>query len=319
MTWLSDRAIRHLQEVAMWPDLEGSRYTAVEEIGRGGMGTVYRARDAVLDRDVALKVINAAGEHAALAARLQQEARVLASLEHPGIVPVHDAGMLGDGRAFYVMKLVRGASLADHVTRIETLDGRLGVFERICEPVALAHANGIVHRDLKPANVMVGSFGEVLVLDWGLASRRGATAGAGGVAGTPGFMAPEQARGDADIDVRADVYALGALLATLLTASDLPAARDAVEAALRRHGTPMRLRKICLKALAASRDERYPDASALAADVARFRAGLPVAAHHETVLERAGRFAITYRTPILLVLSYLLMRALVALYVARHR
>ena len=133
------------------------------------MGTVYRAHDEVLGRDVALKVINAVGPHVALAARLQQEAHVLARLEHPGIVPVHDAGTLGDGRAFYVMKLVRGASLPDHLAREPRLDERLRIFERICEPVAFAHAHGLVHRDLKPANVMVGSFGEVLVLDWGLA------------------------------------------------------------------------------------------------------------------------------------------------------
>ena len=124
MTWLSDRAIRPpAGACAMWPDLEGTRYTALDEIGRGGMGTVYRARDEVLDRDVALKVINAAGRARGAAPHAcEQEARVLASLEHPGIVPVHDAGTLPDGRAFYVMKLVRGASLADHLAQRRALD-----------------------------------------------------------------------------------------------------------------------------------------------------------------------------------------------------
>jgi serine/threonine protein kinase len=302
MTWLSDRVVRRLQDVAKRSDLEGTRYTAIEEIGRGGMGTVYRARDEALGRDVAVTVISAVDADAALAARLEQEALVLARLEHPGIVPVHDAGTLADGRAFYVMKLVRGASLTEHLAGVERLDERLRIFERICEAVAFAHASGVVHRDLKPANVMVGSFGEVLVLDWGLAMavnrRVRADTDAGVVLGTPGFMPPEQVRGDA-VDHRADVYALGAMLSSMLT--DRP---------------PIRLRAICGKAMAASPEDRYPDVALLADDVSRFRAGLPVSAHRETALERLARFVSTYRTPILLVLAYLIMRILVAIYAA---
>jgi serine/threonine-protein kinase len=174
MNWLTDDVVGHLRQVAAWPDVSGTKYSVIDEVGRGGMGTVYRAVDTRLGREVALKVINAAGDHAALAARLALEARVLARLDHPGVVPVHDSGVLADGRAFYVMKLVRGEVLDDYLARSGSdaaigLDQRLRIFERIAEPIAFAHAHGIVHRDLKPRNVMIGPFGEVLVMDWGAA------------------------------------------------------------------------------------------------------------------------------------------------------
>ena len=138
-------------------------------IGRGGMGTVYVARDETLGREVAFKVSNAPASGSGLDERLRREARVLATLDHPGIAPVHDAGVLADGRLFYVMKLVRGVTLERHARGLETESLKLSVFERVADTVAFAHARGIVHRDLKPSNVMVGSFGEVLVLDWGVA------------------------------------------------------------------------------------------------------------------------------------------------------
>ena len=206
MTGLSDGAVSRLRSVATWPEFESPRYVAVEEIGRGGMGTVYRATDDLLARDVAVKIPNGFGT-AAVAARLQTEAAALARLEHPGIVPIHDAGRLADGRLFYVMKLVRGKTLEAHLADRPGLSDRLGIFERICEPVAFAHALGFVHRDLKPENVMLGAFGEVLVMDWGAAlltdagenpdpgppalSRERQTED-GTAIGTRGFMAPEQ-------------------------------------------------------------------------------------------------------------------------------
>ena len=344
--FLSDGAMRRLQQAATWPDVTGTRYTLVREIGRGGMGAVYLAHDRELERDVALKVVNASGRHAAFDARLRQEAGVLARLEHPGIVPVHDAGTLADGRSFYAMKLVRGEQLLEHLARIERLDERLRVFERICEPVAFAHAQGVLHRDLKPSNVMVGGFGEVLVLDWGLSKVDGnhvspasdadpemETSGPperpssetmdrerltepGTIAGTPGFMAPEQ-RAGTSIDERADVYSLGALLVTMLTG----AAPDEGLASgqLRTRGIDTRLRAICLRALAERPADRYAGAAALADDVARYRAGLPVAAYREGPIERTWRFAKAHRTAILLVLAYLVMRALVAIYTSRAR
>src|SRR6185503_12470601 len=168
MRWLSDAAVDHLREVADRPDLAQTPYELQEPIARGGMGTVYRARDRRLDRDVAIKVMNAPAPAPAELERMRNEARILARLEHPGILPVHDLGALPDGRLFYVMKLVRGQRLDEAIAE-QPLHARLRTFGRICEAVAFAHAQGVVHRDLKPENVMVGPFGEVLVLDWGVA------------------------------------------------------------------------------------------------------------------------------------------------------
>jgi len=301
VTFLSDAVVDRLRDVAAWPALPPDRYTLVRPIGRGGMGTVYEAYDARLDRRVAVKVSNAPAAAGDLEAHLRQEAFVLARLEHPGIVPVHDAGLLDDGRLYYVMKLVVGATLADHA---QTLDGeaaRLAVFERVTETVAFAHAAGIVHRDLQPANVMAGSFGEVLVLDWGAARLLAATGERAGTrVGTPGFMAPEQARGDAALaGPAADVYSLGALLRWLL--DDGAGGR-----------MPKRLAAIAAKCVADDPRARYATAADLAADLARYRAGAAVTAHRETVLDRVGRWLAPYRTFILLIAAYLVMRALIA-------
>lgn len=163
---ISDRAIGRLREAAAWPALD-ARYEITGVAGHGGMGTVYEARDHVLDRDVAVKVLDVADQKGARAARLRREAHILARLDHPGIVPVHDAGALDDGRTFYVMKLLRGARLDDPRQASAPLAARLDTFSRILDAVAFAHAQGVVHRDLKPENVMIGRFGEVYVMDWG--------------------------------------------------------------------------------------------------------------------------------------------------------
>src|SRR5262249_31442166 len=162
---LSDATVAHLCKVAA-SEPDAPRYELAEPIGRGGMGTVYRAHDRVLDRAVALKVLHRAPADAAARARMVREARVMARLEHPGVVPVHDAGELPDGRFFYAMKLVRGRRLDEEAARRTDLAERLRLFQKICEAVAFAHAQGVLHRDLKPQNVMAGEFGEVLVLDW---------------------------------------------------------------------------------------------------------------------------------------------------------
>ncbi len=309
MTWLSDAAVKHLCDIADRPDLSATPYELAEPIARGGMGTVYRARDRRLERDVALKVMHAPAPSPSEIERMRDEARILARLEHPGIVPVHDLGALPDGRLFYVMKLVRGRRL-DEAVRDQPLHARLRIFARICEAVAFAHAQGVVHRDLKPENVMVGPFGEVLVLDWGVARiLRGAPLAPpssideplGTVLGTPGFMAPEQARGDmALVDERADVHALGAVLRHLLAPQG------------GRHA-PAALEAVCARAMATHPGDRYASVGELAAEVERFLDARPVRAYPEGPVERARRLAAKYRTPLLLVTAYLLMRVLLAL------
>src|SRR5467141_537462 len=169
MKFLSDRALERLRDAADLPDLSGTHYRLLERVARGGMGVVYTAEDERLQRRVALKVLDLTGAEGDLANRLIREARVLARLEHPGIVPVHDVGTLSDGRVFYTMKFVEGHCLDKHIESVASLPDRLRLFLRICDAVAFAHARGVLHRDLKPANVMVGAFGEVLVMDWGLA------------------------------------------------------------------------------------------------------------------------------------------------------
>src|SRR6202042_2045460 len=137
--------------------------------GSGGMGSVYLAEDATLGRRVAVKILDVPDSSGELAARLQREAHILASLEHPGIVPVHDAGTLADGRVFYAMKFVEGQRLDRYIESLASIPDRLRVFMSICDVVAFAHARGVLHRDFKPANVMVCPFGEVLVMAWALA------------------------------------------------------------------------------------------------------------------------------------------------------
>ena len=286
---ISDRAIDRLREAAAWPELD-ARYEITGVAGRGGMGTVYVARDRVLERDVAVKVLEVADQKGSRAARLQREAHILARLDHPGIVPIHDAGTLPDGRPFYVMKLVRGRRLDDLVTSDAPLANRLNAFARILDAVGFAHAHGIVHRDLKPENVMVGAFGEVCVMDWGVAQDTTAENELA-VVGTPGFMPPEQALGRARVDARADIFALGAMLAHLVGS-----------------GAPAALKAIAEKARHPDADRRYQDVAALGADLARFRNQDPVEAYRESIGERVVRLYRRYELPILLLLAYIVMR-----------
>jgi serine/threonine protein kinase len=226
-------------------------YDLLAVIGQGGMGTVYRAWDRRLGRDVAVKVLHERYAIDSLAARrFVAEARITGQLQHPGIPPVHEMGTLPDGRPFLVMKLIQGRTLAeilkDRESRgpgpspVTNRGSLIPVFEQVCQAVAYAHSHGVIHRDLKPANIMIGAFGEVQVMDWGLAKLRGearrrtTTADAadhdptpietdsltqsGAILGTPAFMSPEQARGLLEqIDERSDVFGLGAILCVLLT------------------------------------------------------------------------------------------------------
>ncbi|HVT46093.1 MAG TPA: serine/threonine-protein kinase [Thermoanaerobaculia bacterium] len=320
MIWLSDETVERLRQTSDPPDFDGTRYRLGEEIARGGMGIVYAAEDRELGRQVAVKVLGTGALSDGAVARIIQEARILAGLEHPAIVPVHDAGLLLDGRAFYVMKLVRGARLERHVRELHSLAELLRLFLRICEAVAFANARGVIHRDLKPENVMIGEFGEVLVMDWGVAKVIGETALEpegfawriargdpttvdGEVVGTPGYMAPEQMRGEAgSIDARTDVYSLGAMLSFLAGALN------------RREPIPRPLWAIIGKAMAAEKSERYGGAGELAADIARFLDGERVSAHRESILERGGRLVRKYRTPLAVIFAYLVMRVIVFLW-----
>jgi len=169
MKWLSDDKLNHLRSVVSEPDFSATKYTFVQELGRGGMGTVYLAEDRELDRLVAIKVLNTPDITEDLRNRMIREAQIIARLEHPGIVPVHDVGTLSDGRIYYAMKYVRGSRLDEYAAQGAPLRDRLRKFQSVCDAVAFAHAHGVIHRDLKPQNIMIGSFGEVLVLDWGVA------------------------------------------------------------------------------------------------------------------------------------------------------
>jgi serine/threonine protein kinase len=345
MKFLSDRALERLRDGAEIPDLAGTPYRLLERVARGGMGVVYTAEDEKLQRRVALKILDVPGAKNELANRLIREARVLAQLEHPGIVPVHDVGTLADGRVFYAMKFVEGQRLDQHIASVNSVPDRLRLFLRICEAVGFAHARGVLHRDLKPANIMVGPFGEVLVMDWGLAkilrkaipgdtreadpnatvfeqpkrdlaegdaTEISTVTGHGTVMGTPGYMSPEQARGDVEqIDARSDIFSLGALLRFLLTG------KPEATSTLAGPRIEKSLAAICAKATAAAAAERYPGVQGLALDVSRYLDGLAVTAHRESMIEKTVRFYRRYRFFILLIAAYLVMRVLILLFMHR--
>jgi serine/threonine protein kinase len=333
MTFLSDKALERLRSSEA--DFPGARYKLCEFIARGGMGVVYAAEDVKLPRRVALKILDTPDANGELASRLMREARILAQLEHPGIVPVHDVGVLPGGRVFYTMKFVEGLRLDRYIMQLDSLPQRLRLFLRVCDAVAFAHARGVVHRDLKPANIMVGSFGEVLVMDWGLAkilrehslsrdetlitygqkadvesdsTQSTVVTGHGTVMGTPGYMSPEQARGETEqIDVRSDIFSLGALLKFIAVGG-----AQGKSAAL-----PRPLLAICAKATAESPIARYTRVPELAADLSLYLDGLPVSAYAENFLERFSRFYKRHEIAILLIAAYLIMRALVLLFFHR--
>ena len=222
-------------------------YEVRGEIARGGMGRVLAAYDLAFGREVAIKVVLAGPNAATTAGRFVRESRITGRLTHPNIPPAYQLGELADGSPFLAMKLVRGrtlaALLAERADQAHDLPRFVGIFEQVCQAVGYAHSQGVIHRDIKPANVMVGAFGEVQVMDWGLArdtraggpdpesadeadpsprawTATGSTVGddrtqAGAVMGTPAYMAPEQARGE-ELDARVDVFALGGLLTSIL-------------------------------------------------------------------------------------------------------
>lgn len=327
---VNDQALDRLRGQLETPSVIADRYEMRGLLGRGGMGEVHRAFDRQLGREVAVKVLPADASAHQLAARLEQEARVLARLEHPGIVPVYDAGVLEDGRVYYVMRYVEGMRLDEYVhtgvSRGELLRGLL----RIAEAIGYAHERGVIHRDLKPGNVMIGPYGDRLVLDWGVAkvvdgTGRNATEGGGevilggraspagpgdgrsaiggltadgAVVGTPGYMAPEQAAG-LPVDARADVYALGVMMREMLAAHPEPS------------GNPFAA--IVAMATATQPAQRYPTVAAFAEDLRRGLDGEAVSAHREAWWEKLARFVKRHQVAILLLLAYAIVRAFIFL------
>jgi WD40 repeat protein/serine/threonine protein kinase len=303
-------------------------YAIGDEIARGGMGKILSARDRRLRRDIVIKVTRAGH----VDPRFEREALITARLQHPSIVRVYEAGLLGDGRAFYAMERVRGRSLEKILEESTNVQERLALLPHaiaVADAIAYAHSEGVLHRDLKPSNVLIGPFGETVVIDWGLAkdlrageaaesldpatpSARGSdSSGAlltqvGAVMGTPSYMAPEQARGDAS-DERTDIYALGALLYTLLSGVPPHRGRTTEEVLesvaegrrvplVERESTlPPELVTIVERAMAHKAAARYQDAKELADDLRAFAAGKLVASHQYSLWRLVRRFVARHK------------------------
>jgi hypothetical protein len=287
------------------------------EVARGSFGRVVSARDRRLDRSVAIKLLHERG--GALEARFRREAMVTARLPHPSIVPVYEVGQLPTGELFYAMKLISGKSLRDVISTATSLDERISLLPHViaaADAIAYAHSRQIIHRDLKPANIMVGPFGETVVIDWGLAkplpdpdveptqpaslSDSAELTRAGAVVGTPAYMPPEQALGDT-LDPRADVYSLGAILYHVLCGRPpYQGESDAVVMQVRsgpppslekvEPGTPSELAAVVRRAMERAIERRYPSAREMADDLRRFQTGQLVGAHRYSPLVLARRW-----------------------------
>ncbi len=336
-SWLEDRVEFEFNLEAV---TEG-RYQYIRDIGAGGMGRVMLARDIELERDVAIKVLEVpiANDDDITVARFIREAKTTAGLVHPGIVPVYDLGHTEDGHHFFIMQVVEGVTLREMlsrakmegVDRITHISHFLHLFLRICEAVGYAHHRGIAHLDLKPANIMEGAFGEVMVMDWGVARcigeqpRATESAAADGhpgegethghrVVGTPGFMAPEQYLGeDHPAGVSADVFALGVVLFTILSGekpfkgNNLGEIQLAVRTGRRlsvqdaaheadQKPVPKELAAICEQALQLDPAARYPTALELGNDVKAYIENRAISAFHENVFRRSRRWMRRHRS-----------------------
>lgn len=292
---------------------EPDRYALGERIGKGGMGEVRAATDTRLRREVAVKLLVADGPAPRL--RFTAEAIITARLQHPNIVPVHDLGELDDGTPYLAMKRVRGRSLAELLGtgQLGSVEHRLDIFGKICDAVAFAHARGVLHLDLKPDNVMVGEFGEVVLMDWGIA--RGVDGAAPfadldstpstGVMGTPAYMAPEQAAG-LPVSARTDVYGLGAVLYELLTDHPPYSGDTASVLAEVRRGALRRpravqprlsseLERVLLRAMATFAADRYPSVLALREDITALLGHRPLVHVRSTHAERLAKWMDRHR------------------------
>jgi tetratricopeptide (TPR) repeat protein len=305
------------------PAIDPAYFDIGEPIAAGGMGKITRAFDRRLGREVAIKEVLSPK----LRARFEREAAITARLQHPAIVPIYEAGTWPDGRAFYTMRLVSGGTLGDAIAERPTLERRLELLPHliaVTEALAYAHSRGVIHRDLKPQNILIGEFGETVVIDWGLAKERGgradshsdASAGeapaltqAGTVVGTPCFMSPEQARGE-ELDERADVFALGALVYNLLTGSApyWDRTHNGIELIAAVHEgpptpiltlaprAPADLCAIIDHAMARDVAARYQDASQVAAELRRFQAGQLLLSREYRMRDLLARWVRRHRT-----------------------
>jgi serine/threonine protein kinase len=314
----------------------GMRFQVLRPHARGGLGEVFVARDTEVEREVALKEIQARhADHPHNRARFLLEAKVTGALEHPGVVPVYGLGTYADGRPYYAMRFVKGDSLKDAIAAFHQAEKKgqsesarslglrqlLGRFVDVCQAIAYAHSRGVLHRDLKPGNIMLGKYGETLVVDWGLAKVLGqgeaeSTEGvvlssgeagltqAGKALGTPAYMSPEQAAGQLDeLGPRSDVYSLGATLYCLLTGQP-PFLETEVGVVLARvqkgdyprprklnPRVPPALEAVCLRAMAPRPEDRYATPHDLAEEIERWLADEPVSAYRETLFTRGRRWA----------------------------
>jgi serine/threonine protein kinase len=313
-----------LNTVSLPASLE--HYELGREIARGGMGRIVEAWDRRHQRPVAIKFLLRTGDSATR--RFAREVEITAHLQHPAIVPLYEAGRSASGEPFFAMKRVEGQALSDVVAKTTDLRSRVALLPQViavCEALAYAHEQGIVHRDLKPANVLIGAFGEAVVIDWGLAkaidavdepaSEQDAGGGgaeltvAGAAMGTPGYMAPEQARG-AQVDERADVYALGALLHHVFAGAPPPASEAASRVALRGGEEPARplhllvpglppdLSAIVEKAMSPDPSARYENAGDLARDLRRFESGQLVSARSYSLRDLLRRWIARHRAAV---------------------
>lgn len=281
-------------------------YTLLAELGRGGMGVVYRAEQKSLGRAVALKVLSVSAEWASeeTLARFRRESEIMAKLAHPDIVAVYDCGLHQD-KPYIAMELMRGSSLEKYLREQKPpLEKSLAALAKVARALHYAHEQGIIHRDIKPSNILMDDEGRPKLTDFGLAKIEGSRLSlSGALLGTPVYMSPEQAGRNTElVDARTDVYGLGAVMYEMLTGS-APFEGSSVEAIIHHvihsepglprvmsSGVPRDAETICMKALEKDRNRRYPTALAFAQDLERFLAGEPILARPPGPVERAWRW-----------------------------